>query len=70
MSTVVFVGQTKPEKGLRQVIKMKAYLSDDQRKEIIEQILQQWPAYKDKIDKYHVTMTVEIELKEYDTKNT
>lgn len=66
MSTVVFVGTEVPDKNLVKVHKYKAYLSDDQKKDIIDQIRERTP----NLDNYIISMHVEIELKLYDTKNT
>ena len=66
MSAVVFLGTEVPDKSLIKAHKYKAYLSNEQRKEIIEQLREREP----NLDNYIISMHVEIELKLYDTKRT
>lgn len=66
MSTLIFMSSQKPEKGLIRVDKYKAYLSPQEKENILKELEIAMPG----IDDYIISMHVEIELKKYDTKNT
>jgi len=66
MSTVLFVSTTVPDRGLVKEHRYSAYLSAEQKAEIIEQLKEKVP----NIDNYIISMKVEISLKLYDTKNS
>ena len=59
MSTVVFVGQDKPEKRLEETVYFKAFLSEAQKEEILSHIELK------NLDDYQVNMHVDIQLKRY-----
>lgn len=64
MSTIVYVGDVIPEKNLLKVRKYKAYLSPDQKAEILDELSKNVPNIND--DEHSITMHVEIEVKIYD----
>lgn len=66
MSTLLYIGTETTEKRLIKAHKYRAYLAPDQKKEILEQLKEAVPD----LEKYIVTMHVEIDLKLYDTKDT
>ena len=64
MSTLIYVETTVPDKNLIKTYKYKAYLSPDQKSEIMGQLRVEIP----NIDNYDVHMHVDIELKLYEDK--
>jgi hypothetical protein len=67
MSTpIVFVGQSKPEKNLVELRKYKAYLSPEQKKQILDELSRAIG----EVEEWDISMHVEIELKKYDSKDT
>lgn len=67
MSTVIFVSQHIPEPKLVKRYKFKAYLSPDKKEEILKELK---PHLLKDIENYIITMHVDIDVKEYDTKDT
>jgi hypothetical protein len=65
-STIIHVATTKPDKRLVREHKYKAYLSPDQKRDIMQQLKDMVP----NLDNYIVSMHVDIDLKLYDTKDT
>lgn len=66
MSAIVFVQQNIPEKHLIKDLKYKAYLSPEEKEIILKELRISVPD----LDKYIISMHVDIDLKLYDTKNT
>ena len=60
-TTVVYIGLSKPEKGLIEKRDYKAYLSEDIKDEILKELQEQ---VKD-IEEWEVSMHVNIEIKKY-----
>lgn len=61
MSTIIYIGQSKPEPKLEKTMNFKAYLSAEEKKNILEELGKLIDDLKD----YDVNMHVEIEIKKY-----
>lgn len=65
---LVPISEIHPEKNLEKTIKLKGFLSQEKKEEIIEEISK---IFKDlNIDDYMVDIVVEIELKKYKTNDS
>jgi hypothetical protein len=67
MSTVVFVGQKKPEKHLVQEYVYKYHLDAAMKDKILEDMKKH---LNNSLDQFIIDFEVKVTLKEYDTKNT